>query len=339
MRRSLVVVGLSLILFTPALAADAKAPAPIAIALPGGEGGIGFDDLGYSAALQRVLVPGGRTGKLFLVNPATNAVTSIPGFGTASKYSGGHRDGITSVTEGAGFLFVTDRTRRELCIVDAAKKTIVSRTPLGAIPDYVRWIEPVHEIWVTEPDQDRIEMFRLENGKPPHAIRVTAVAVEGGPESLTLDLKHRRAYTNVNAGTAAFDFRLRTATALWNNGCDGASGIALDLERGFLFVACWQGGLRSLDLASGAIVDSTQLGAGVDIISYSPELGHLYVPSSRTATLSILGVSNGGALSLLGASPGTADSHCVAAAGKVFFCDPPHGRLLAITDPYPASVH
>jgi DNA-binding beta-propeller fold protein YncE len=342
MRGALPGVGLALIALGPAFAAGtASAPAavPAAIALPGGDVGIGFDDLGYSAALGRVLVPGGRTGKLFLVDPATYAVTSIPGFGTAATYTGGHRDGITSVTEGAGFLFVVDRTRRQLCIVDPAKKAIVSRAPLGAAPDYVRWIDPTHEIWVTEPESARVEMYRLVDGKPPHAVRVATVATEGGPEALTLDLKHRRAYTNIAAGTAAIDIRSRAVVALWDNACNGASGIALDTARGFLFVAGFRGGVRVLDLANGAMMDSTQLGAGVDIVSYSPELGHLYVPSSRTSTLAILGVSNGGALSTLGTFPGTADSHSVAAGGKVFFCDPPRGRLLAVTDPYPASAH
>jgi hypothetical protein len=131
-------------------------------------------------------------------------------------------------------------------------------------------MEPTHEIWVTEPESTRFEVYRLEDGKPPRAVRVAAVATERGPESLVPDLKHRRAYTNVMGGTAAIDLRLRSATALWGNACNGASGIALDNDRGFLFVACFAGGIRVLDLASGAIVDSTRLGAGVDIISYSP---------------------------------------------------------------------
>ena len=342
MRLAALAIGLSVAWIGPAFAAGTARPpaaAPTAIALPGGTGGVGFDDLGFSDAMDRVLLPGGRTGKLFLVNPATSAVTSISGFGTASGYTGGHRDGITSVTEGAGLLFVVDRTRKELCLVDPAKRSIVSHAPLGAIPDYVRWIDPTHEIWVTEPESTRIEVFRLETGNPPRAVRAGTIAVEGGPESLTLDLKHRRAFTNIGAGTAAIDFRSRAMVGLWENGCDRASGIALDAQRGFLFVACFLGNVNVLDLASGAIVDSTRLGPGVDIISYSPELGHLYVPSSRTKTLTILGVSTGGTLTSLGTFPGPADSHSVAAAGKVFLTDQANGRLLAVTDPYPSSVH
>jgi hypothetical protein len=342
MRVAALGIGLTLVSIAPALAAGtAKAPAaaPVAIALPGGEAGIGFDDLQFSGTMGKVLAPGGRTGKLYLVEASSGAVTSIPGFSTVKEFSGGHDDGITSVAEGAGLLFVTDRTREDLSIVDPATRSIVARTPLGASPDYVRWIEPTHELWVTEPDSERFEVFRLESGKPPRAVRIAAVAVPGGPESLILDGKRRRAYTHVAAGTAAIDLRSHAIVALWKNGCEEAKGMALDAPRGLLFVACQQGGVNALDVVSGKIVGSAKLGAGIDIISCSSDLGHVYVPSSETKTLAILGVSPAGALSVLGTIPGTADSHCVAAAGKVYFCDPAHGRLLAINDPYPPSAH
>src|SRR5438445_6965527 len=74
------------------------------IALPGGEGGIGFDDLGFSSSLHRVLVPAGRTGTLDLIEPDNLQVQSIRGFGGSSSaigaFRGGHGEGITSVDEG-----------------------------------------------------------------------------------------------------------------------------------------------------------------------------------------------------------------------------------------------
>jgi hypothetical protein len=341
MRSAVLAIGLTLISIAPARAAVTKAvpAAPSAIALPGGDGGIGFDDLGYSRTLKKVLAPGGRTGKLYLVDPSSGSVTSISGFSVIKEFSGGHDDGITSVAEGAGLLFVTDRTREDLSLVDPATKSIVARRHLGASPDYVRWLEGTHELWVTEPDSERIEVYKLESGKPPRAVRVATLAVPGGPESLILDPKRGRAYTHAEGGTSAIDLHGHEIAATWKNGCEEAKGMALDAARGFLFVACDQGGVNVLDVATGKIVGGAAVGAGIDIISYSPELGHLYVPSSEAKTLTILGVSPAGALTPLGTIPGTADSHCVAAAGKVYFCDPPHGRLLGVTDPYPASAH
>src|SRR5712692_4431712 len=75
------------------------------IELPGGSDGIGFDDLQFSASLAKVLVPGGRTGNLFLVDPKTRSVDSISGFSPSKIFGGGHGEGITSVGEGERHLY------------------------------------------------------------------------------------------------------------------------------------------------------------------------------------------------------------------------------------------
>ena len=93
----------------------------LAIDLPGGKPGIGFDDLQYSPRLHKVLAPGGRSGKLYLIDPKTNAVTSIGGFSTAKTFEGGHDVGVTSVADTGSMLAVTDRTSGELMLVTGDK--------------------------------------------------------------------------------------------------------------------------------------------------------------------------------------------------------------------------
>ena len=85
---------------------------PVKLALPGGDAGIGFDDLMFSPALHRVLAPAGRTGKLDLIDPKTQKIESIGGFSTdADKFAGGHGEGTTSADVGAGLIFASDRRR------------------------------------------------------------------------------------------------------------------------------------------------------------------------------------------------------------------------------------
>jgi hypothetical protein len=328
----------ALIATTPPAAKPAQPAAEIAF--PGGEIGIGFDDLAYSSKLNRLLVPAGRTGRLALVDPETGAVVSIAGFSTLKAFNGGHDDGVTSVAEGDGLLFATDRTSEQLSIVDPATRSIVGHAALSAGPDYVRWVEATHEIWVTEPDSERIEIFTLERSPTPHVRAVARISVPGGPESLLLDAKRGRAYTHADGGkTIALDFHTHAVVARWAHGCGGATGIALDMERGFLFVACEEGAITVIDVASGKNMGHAKVGAGIDIIAYSPTLGHVYVPSSETAKLAVLGVSSAGGLSVLGTFPGTRDSHCVAALGKVYYADPARGKLRILKDPFPASPH
>src|SRR5439155_1667615 len=111
------------------------APPAQAVALPSGSPGIGFDDLRFSEALGAVLVPAGRTGNVYLVDPASNAAAAIGGFSAGATFGGGHDFGVTSVDVGGGFLFATDRTSLKLDVIDPGKKVIAFGVALAASPD------------------------------------------------------------------------------------------------------------------------------------------------------------------------------------------------------------
>jgi DNA-binding beta-propeller fold protein YncE len=324
-------LALTLLLAGPAALRPADTGAGKSVSLPNGEKGIGFDDLRFSRRLHRVLVPSGRTGLLALVDPVTLAIESIPGFSAKAAFAGGHGEGITSVDEGDGRLFVADRTSRRLLVVDPDSKKILSGVPLSSSPDYVRWVPPTREIWVTEPDEDRIEVFRA--AEPPEP--AGSIPVPGGPESLVVDSERARAYTHLWSGTTlAFDVRHRAEAARWENGCRGSRGIALDPGGGRLFAGCAEGRAVSLETSSGRILDRFDSGDGVDIIDYDPNLRHLYLPGGKSATMAILEVSTDGKFRLARTVPTASGAHCVVSdgAGHVFVCDPKKGRLLVFED-------
>jgi hypothetical protein len=322
-------------LFAPGLACAALAqPVPTSIPIQGGESGIGFDDLRYSSALGQVIVPAGGTGAIVFVEPGSWKLTRIGPLGAAKGFGGGHGDGITSADEGRGFLFATDRGAERLLVVDPKDGRVAASAKLAAGPDYVRWVEPTGEVWVTQPDKDRIEIFRLE-GAPPKPVHDAFLAVPGGPESLVVDVARGRAYANLWKGTTVvLNVKNRGTVAKWANGCDGSRGIALDAERGFVFVGCAEGAGVTLDAKSGNVLGRLQTGKGIDIIDYSPSLRHLYLPGGKSATLGIAAVSATGALTLLSEVPTAEGGHCVVAdaSGHAYVCDPKAGRILVIPD-------
>jgi hypothetical protein len=316
----------------------AAAGGPATIELPGGSGGIGFDDLRFAPSVNALLVPAGRTGALDLVDPRTGSVAAIGGFRKTEKFGGGHREGTTSADEGRGSLFAIDRDSKEVAIVDPRSRRIVSRAGLSASPDYVRFVAPTAEIWVTEPDAERIEVFRLEEKNPAQPIAAGNIEVKGGPESLVIDGKRGRAYSHLWGGrTVAIDLKTKEIVATWSNGCKGSRGIALDEDRGFLFVGCAEGKAVVLNATDGRQLSFATAGDGVDIIDYSPKVGRLYFPGGKSATMATFAVSPSGELSLLGTVPTAAGAHCVAAdlSGNVYVCDPKKGRLLVFRDLYP----
>ncbi|HEU4730908.1 MAG TPA: hypothetical protein VFT22_23595 [Kofleriaceae bacterium] len=332
------VAGAALLTIASVALAGPQIAKPTRLALPGGEAGIGFDDLMFSPSLHRVLAPAGRTGKLDLIDPATLKVESISGFSADSdRFGGGHGEGTTSADSGGGFAFASDRSRTELAVVDLKAMKVVAHQKLSGGPDYVRWVAPLSEVWVTEPGRKQIEFFAFDKGA---LVRKGSLGVAGGPESLVIDATRGRAYTHTwGDASVAIDLKSHKEVARWNNGCKGSRGIAIDEKRGLLFVGCDEGKATVLDLAqSGKKVGQAATGNGVDIIAYAPSLGHLYVPGGDSATLTILGVGTGGTLDVLGSVAVAADSHCVATddAGHAFVCDPRSGALLVVTDPFPA---
>ena len=311
------------------------------LALPGGEGGIGFDDLRFSLELHKLLVPAGASGRLDLVDPKTQGISEIAGFSTSPQRERGHSQGTTSADSGDGLIFASDRTAGTLAIVDPAAKRIVSSVKLGGAPDYVRWVAPLREVWVSEPGSRTIEAFRLDRKEPPALVRAGSIEVADGPESLEIDPVRRRAYTNTwHDATLAIDLASRTIVARWPNGCEGARGLALDVSHGRAFVGCKEGKAVVLDLEhGGTILGQAPAGNGVDVIAFAARLSHLYVPGAAAATLTVIGIDGRGRPEVLGSAETAPDAHCVATddSGSAYVCDPGKGRLLVFRDPYPAT--
>lgn len=326
-------LAFSFLLGVPA-AGGAKVP------LPGTPPGIGFDDLRYSAALHRVLVPSGRSGRLNLIDPATLTVSSIKGFSARAQYGGGHDDGPTSVDEGRGLLFVTDRSSQRLLVVDPKTKTISKAVKLAAEPDYVRFVARTNELWVTEPSAARIEIFALSPDNTPAA--VATIPVTDGPESLVIDAARSRAYTHRwHKTTLAIDLTSRAITAEWPNACEASRGIALDEARGWLFSGCSEGTAAVLDVAhDGKLLSKVAYGSGFDVIDYNARLGHLYLAGGACHCLVTLGVDKAGKLTLLERVSAPAGTHCVTAddVGHAWVCDPAAGQLLRFDDRNAATL-
>jgi DNA-binding beta-propeller fold protein YncE len=349
-RASAIALALGLAPAGLALAATAAPAAePTAIPISTDGKGIGFDDLRWSPALHRVLVPAGRLGSLVLIDPAApTAMVRVAAFGSERDYAGGHDQGTTSADAAETFVFAVDRTAREIVVIDIglrgyaqrdspAVPRVTARAALGSSPDYVRWVRSRSELWVTEPDRERIEIFEVSKDGAAIAQSGT-IAVAGGPESLVIDDVGGRAYAHLWKGkTVAIDPVSRHIVATWPNQCAGSRGIAYDPSLHFLFVGCAEGRAVVMDPAKdGAVLATASAGEGVDVIAYDAARRHLYLPGARSATLTIFSVATDGSLATLGTVPTAHGAHCVTTDGaSAWVCDPEHGRILEIADSFP----
>jgi hypothetical protein len=320
-----------------AAAACAQPFAGETIAIANDKKGIGFDDLRYSRSLNRVLVPAGRTGTIVLIDPSNHHGTTMSGLSTEKSYSGGHGVGTTSVDEGAGILYAIDRTSQQVVSIDPAARRVVARAALASAPDYVRYVAATRELWVTQPDTERIEIFSISQNRD-RLSHVAFISVAGGPEALVIDSVGGRAFTHLWSGTTlAIDLRSRSIVARWPNQCNGSRGIAYDERSHFLFAGCAEGKAVVLE-AGGAVLATASAGNGVDIIDYDPVRRHLYLPGARSATMTIFAVAANGSLTPLATTTTASGAHCVVTDGKdAYVCDPDRGRILVVRDSYPAA--
>ena len=326
---------LSVVALTITLVAAGNAITPRPLPLPGGESGIGFDDMGFAPSIHKVLVPAGRSGNLDLIDHDTTQVTAIGGFSSRKSFGGGHGQGVTSADEGRGLLFATDRDAKQLVVVDPKTLSVIATAPLASGPDYVRYVSATSEVWVTQPGAARIEVFSLPASGALKPVHVDFIPISGGPESLIINDKRGRAYTHLWTDTTlAIDLKTRKIAARWKNGCRGSRGIAMDDVRGFLFVGCDEGKLNVLDLNTGTQLGSASSGAGVDIIAYNSRLAHAYLPGEESATMAIVGISGKGAATVLATVKTAEGAHCAAADDRdqVYVCDPAKGRVLIMKD-------
>jgi DNA-binding beta-propeller fold protein YncE len=298
--------------------------------------------LWFSSELHAVLAPAGGTGCVELFDSVSVARTSLCGIGPGGGYAGAHGEGTTSADFGAGFVFAIDRSSQSLQVVDPKTKQIASKAPLAGGPDYVRWVASRREIWVTEPDEEQIEVFSLVSEAPPTLSRAGTIAVKGGPESLVIDADHNRAFTHLWRGsTVQINIADRTVSAAFANGCNGSRGIALDSARGQLFAGCTEGKAVVLDIDHGGkVISSVDTPSGVDIISVNVTLHHLYVPAASDGSVAVLGVGSGGKLAKFGVFQAAKGTHCATGDdhGRVWVCAPDTGSLMVFDDTLPPAA-
>lgn len=324
--------------------ADTAPPsgASASVSLPGGAIGIGLDDLRFSTRLGRIVVAAGRTGAVDLVDPKTNEVTSVGGFSSFDHYNGGDQQGVESADEGRGFVFAVDRAAYVLGVVDPAAKALVASVQLERTePDYVRWVEPTSEVWITNPGASRIDVLAVGAGATPAPVHAAFIDVPGGVEGLAIDAVRKRAYTHSSWGIAVVDLQTRKVLEVWRTGCRGEHGIpVVDEERGFVFAGCASSEVVVLDAkAGGAVVGRHALGTGTTILAYSQSLHHFYLRGDPGPTVVVLGIGSDGVPRALGSFESASRGHCATAddRGNVWLCDAVSGRLLRFADPHPAT--
>jgi DNA-binding beta-propeller fold protein YncE len=312
------------------------------ISLPGANGVVVLDHLAYDRARGKLWVPASNTGNVDVIDESTDAASEISGFNADEVELEGHkvRLGPTAVSIGNGVAYIGNRGNSTVSIIDSQtleRGESLQMTPAspetGAAPHGVVYVPMTRELWVTTGPGKSIEVF--DASEPRHLKWKLRIPLDGSTEGFAVDNERGQFYTNIDdiGKTVGIDLRSHKIVSKWDVGSSDLQGLALDANRGFLFVHC-QDHVVSLDIGhDGRVVDSVTTGAGLDDIDFSADQKILYAAAAVTATLTIAEVSDDGKFHVKALVPTAKEARgVIAAKGKTaYLIDPAEGRILKLT--------
>jgi DNA-binding beta-propeller fold protein YncE len=287
-----------------------------------------MDYLGYDATTDTVWAPGGNTGRVFVLDAQSEQVLSVQGFPT--RELNGRVLGPSSVTFSPRSAYVGNRADASVCAVELSNHQRRGCVTLSAPPDGLAYVGSTGEVWATLPRSKSIAVLATSETGLTEKVQVQ---LDGVPEGYAVDLRRGRFYTNLEDKdeTVALDLTTRAVVARWKTGCGekGPRGLALDADRGLLFVACTDGFIGLLLERKGFQVAGIVTGAGVDNPDIVPSLKRLFAASGGTGMLSFVAYTETGRLKLLRRLRTAPGVRVVVAdqRGKVFAADSAGGRI------------
>lgn len=289
-------------------------------------GDVYFDDLDYSPALGRVVAAPEGADAVYLVDPATLAVTALSVAGD-----------VASADAAADLVFAAERPFT-IHILDPVTGEVGSGTAAGGI-DYLRVSPDGTQVWLSEPGDGRLEVMTIVRGTPPRLAPLATIATPGAPEGLHFDSTGAHAYTQSGGRVIEIDTATRSVSGNWDDGCDGSHGFPMaDPARDLAIGGCrGGGGAAVIDRATGEVVSGFEAGGGAAVLAYSERLGHFYLRGDGSPSLSILGLCRDGTMAELAKVAIPMSGHGAAADedGHVWVADPLHGGVVRVTDPFP----
>lgn len=317
----------------------------VPIPLPGAKGVVSLDYFAYDRTTGKLWVPASNTGDVDVIDEKTDAVSQIAGFRSGEIERRGRKItlGPTAASIGDGVVYVGNRGDAMLCVIDEKTLARGECVPVSedrtVTPDGVVYVAATREVWVTlrvkSGDNASAKSLAIFDASDPHHLKLkTKIPLENLAEGYAVDNQRGLFYTNIeDAGkTVAINVHSHKVVSQWNPGSSDLQGLALDVARRFLFVACGDH-VVTLDVGhDGKIMDSITTGPGLDNIDYSADAKLLYAAASQATSLTIADVDDHGKFHLKTTLPTVKGARGVVAAKDetAYLIDPAEGRILKL---------
>jgi DNA-binding beta-propeller fold protein YncE len=220
-----------------------------------------------------------------------------------------------------------------VCAVDLGTLKLGKCQKVAGGADGVAYVGATKEVWVTAPGTQSIVVFDVS--KPDTLKPKTTIKFDGDPEGFAFDPARGLFFTNLEDKnkTVAIDVTTHKPKMTWSLECgeDGPRGVAAEVGRGFVYVACTDR-LLVLDGAhGGAKLGSLEIGAGIDNIDWLEPQRLLYAAAGKAARLTVARIDDKGQPTVVatGSSTEGARNGVADASGNAYVPDA-HGAQLLV---------
>jgi DNA-binding beta-propeller fold protein YncE len=281
-------------------------------------------------------VPVGDTGSADVFDVASGTFARVDGFKTAEREYGGKKRmaGPSAVAIGETFAYVGNRASGEVCPVDLTTLKLGKCLKLPSGTDGVAYVGGAKEVWVTTHEQT---IAVLDATKPDTLKSKATIKFDGAPEGFAYDASRGVFFTNLEDKnkTVVVDVKTHKAKATWSLDCnsDGPRGVAADVGRGFVYVACTDHVVVLDGAHDGAKLGSFDTGAGVDNIDWLEPQRLLYAAAGKAAKLTIARIDDKGQPTVVatGATTEGARNGVADASGNAYVADAKGAQLLVFS--------
>lgn len=237
----------------------------------GGEGG--WDYIAVDTARARLFIA--RSDRIMVLDQASGRVLGeIPGLnrahGVAFDYATNHG-------------FATSGADSTVTMFDLGTLEVLKRTIAAVDADAVLYDPASRRVFTMNGDANSASVIDPASGE-----RVGTVPLGGKPEFGVTD-RAGKLYVNIadTGEIVELDAAAMTVARRWSIApCEDPSGLAIDVAHRRLFSVCGNKLLAVSDIASGRLVTTLPIGAGVDASAYDPATGNVFA-SNGDGTMTV----------------------------------------------------
>jgi len=184
-----------------------------------------------------------------------------------------------------GRAFTSNGQENKASIVDLKTLKTITKVSTGANPDCILYEPTQNEVYTFNGRGKSATVFDPDSGKV-----IATIDLGGKPEFAATDGAAGRAYVNLEDKSEVVVIDLKTHAVLshWPIAPGkSASGMAIDREHHRLFLGCDNQKMVMLDSASGKVVATVPIGAGVDANAFDPGTQLAFSSNGEEGTVTI----------------------------------------------------